>query len=254
MRHNAAMTFQDHFSAHAGEYAAHRPTYPDELFVFLAEMTPARELAWDVGAGSGQAAVALARFFDRVVATDASAEQITQAKNHAGVEYRVAPAERSPLADGAVDLVTVAQALHWFDREPFFTEARRVLKPGGALAAWCYGLHRVTPEVDAVIGYLYDEVLAGFWPAERALVDGGYATIEFPLERLETPEFEMAHQWTLVELMAYISTWSAAKRYETAHGKSASALIIKELCTAWGNAERSRQVTWPLYLHARRKK
>src|SRR5687768_3377362 len=128
----------DHFSSVARQYAQSRPTYPDALFAWLASCCAERRLAWDVGAGNGQASVALARHFARVLATDLSAEQIAQATPHERVEYRAAPAERSALPDQDTDLVTVAQALHWFDLDPFYREVRRVLKPAGVFAAWCY--------------------------------------------------------------------------------------------------------------------
>src|SRR5215831_1555408 len=143
--------FKDHFSAHATDYRAFRPSYPAELFTFLASAAPARDLAWDCGTGNGQAAVALAEHFARVFATDASAEQVKNAEPHPRVEYAVAPAEKCPLPDHTADLVTVAQALHWFDFDRFYAEVRRVARPGGLLAVTCYYEPSVGPGVDPVL-------------------------------------------------------------------------------------------------------
>jgi ubiquinone/menaquinone biosynthesis C-methylase UbiE len=139
--------FKDHFSGHAADYAKYRPDYPRELFAYLASLTPARQWAWDCGTGNGQAAVGLAAFFDRIVATDASEKQILNAERNARIDYRVAPAGRSDLASSSIDLVTVAQALHWFELDAFYIEAKRVLKPQGVLAAWCYNLLEIAPEM-----------------------------------------------------------------------------------------------------------
>src|SRR5205823_14795537 len=121
-------------AAHAGEYRRFRPTYPPRLFEVLADWSPALRLAWDCGTGNGQAALALAEWFERVIATDRSPEQIAQATPHPGIDYRVAPAEDSGLADSSVDLVTVAQAVHWFDLHRFYAEVRRVARPRALIA------------------------------------------------------------------------------------------------------------------------
>lgn len=152
------MTFHDHFSEHAEDYARFRPTYPDSLYKFLGETVTARALAWDCATGNGQAAVGLAAHFERVIATDASRPQIAQALAHPRVEYRVAEATQSGLADASVDLVTIAQALHWFDTPTFYAEVRRVLTPAGVCAAWGYGLMRIAPAIDAVVDHYYRDV------------------------------------------------------------------------------------------------
>ena len=114
--------FEDHFSAKATTYIRHRPTYPDELFPYLGSLSPHRHLAWDCGTGNGQAAMGLAKVFRRVVATDASADQIALAPSRKGVEFRIARAEEAGLESRAVALVTVAVAVHWFDLEKFYAE------------------------------------------------------------------------------------------------------------------------------------
>ena len=200
--------FKDHFSGHATDYRAFRPAYPPEMFAFLAEAVPARDLVWDCGTGSGQAAVVLADHFARVYATDASAEQVKNAEQHPRVEYAVAPAEKCPLADHSANLVTVAQAIHWFDFDRFYAEVRRVTRPGGLLAVWTYDLHDVNPEVDVVLHRLQAEFVGPFWPPERKLVDAGYRTIPFPFPEVAAPRFEKTADWDWPRMAGYMGTWS----------------------------------------------
>ena len=159
------MSFKDHFSQQATDYARFRPQYPRALFEFIAANSPNEELALDCATGSGQAAVALTEFFKRVIAIDASAQQIANAQPNERVKYRVAPAEASGLCASSCDTITVGQALHWFRLDDFYAEAKRVLKPGGLLAAWTYDHLRISPEVDAVVRRYHDDIVGPFWPA-----------------------------------------------------------------------------------------
>src|SRR5438477_10706107 len=163
--------FKDHFSGHAVEYAKFRPHYPDELFEYLALISPRHELAWDCATGNGQAAAGLARHFDRIIATDASAQQIASAEPNDRISYRVAPAEASGIDPDSADLILVAQALHWFDMDRFFTEAKRVSKEKGILAVSTYLHVRINPEIDAILSEFYHETTASYWPPERDLVE-----------------------------------------------------------------------------------
>lgn len=171
------MTFKDHFSGHAAAYASSRPGYPRDLVAAVARLPRAHHLALDCGTGNGQAALGLAQLFERVVATDPSASQLSHATPHPRVEYRVAPAEASGMPDGSVDLVTAAQAFHWFDFERFFAEVERVLAPGGAVALWTYNLARVDPGVDAQMDHLAYEVAGPWWPPERRWVNEEYLSL-----------------------------------------------------------------------------
>jgi len=256
--------FHDHFSAVASGYARHRPTYPAALYDWLATLPAARRRAWDCGTGSGQAALELAERFDAVVATDASADQLAQVPPHARLEVRQAAAEASGLADGSVDLVTVAQAVHWFDLDRFWAEVRRVLAPGGALAVWTYDVFRVSPAVDAVVQRFYRGVVGPYWPPERKVVETGYAELPFPFDEIAVPDFEMAARWDLERVLGYLGTWSASKRWSEAHGgRDAVAQIAADLAAVWQEGvagERAasestageRDVRWALAVRAGR--
>lgn len=243
--------FKDHFSTRSADYAKYRPAYPPALFDWLATVTPACDIAWDVGTGSGQAALGLARYFKRVIATDAAEAQVRNAAPHERVSYRVMPAERTNLANGSVDLVTVAQAVHWFDFDRFYDEVRRVLKPGGVIAVWTYGGNRVTPEVDAVVRRYYTEIVGPYWPPERQLVDSQYRTIPFPFDEIETPRFRMQQYWRLGDLFGYLGTWSATRRYAQVCGENPLELIREPLASAWGTQD-VRTIEWAFHVRAGR--
>jgi len=240
--------FEDHFSADSPGYRANRPGYPDTLFDHLAAVAPRHELAWYCATGSGQAATGLARHFRRVIATDASAQQITSAVSLPSIEYRVAAAEHSGLDARSVDLCTVAQSLHWFDLDSFYAEVNRVLVAGGMLAIWSYNLLTVTPALDAVIRRLYHDILGPYWPPQRQLVEQGYADIPFPFEPLPSPQFEMAAQWKFAQLTGYLRTWSAVQRYLREKGADPVASVEAELLAAWGKPGLLHAVRWPLVL------
>jgi SAM-dependent methyltransferase len=240
------MSFKDHFSGHAAEYARFRPRYPDALFEYFAELAPSREAAWDCATGNGQAAVALADHFRRAIATDASAQQIDSAERHHRVEYRVAPAEQSGLEAASIDLVTVAQALHWFDIPAFSAEASRVLKPGGIVAVWAYNLLNVSPEIDRLVNRFYSETTGPFWPPERDIVESGYRNIEFPFEEITPPAFAMQTRWNIDQLLGYLRTWSATQKFIAARGFDPVVSFGEELRPCWPDGDAPRLVSWPL--------
>lgn len=243
-------TFKDHFSGHANDYSQYRPTYPPELFATLAALAPDDECAWDCATGNGQAAVSLVTHFAGVEATDASAEQISHAEPHPRICYSVAPAEASGLPTGSVSLVTVAQALHWFDFERFYAEVRRVAKADALCTAWCYGLCAIAPAVDEVVRRFYVGKVGPFWPPERRFIDERYRTLPFPFPQVQLPAFAMTAEWTLTDFMGYLGTWSAVQRYRRQHGNDPLAEIAGELSEAWDEPDRSRTVRWPLDLLA----
>lgn len=241
-------TFKDHFSGGAADYTRFRPGYPPELFAWLADQCAARARAWDCGCGSGQAAVLLARHFAEVVASDPSAAQIANATRHERIRYSVAAAEDSGLATASIDLIVVAQALHWFDFARFYAEVRRVARPGGVLAALSYGPLTVDGPAAPVIARFYHDLIAPYWPPERRHVDAGYTTIPFPFTPVAAPPFAMETRWNMAHLIGYLGTWSAVKEYRQALGHDPLALIAGELTAAWGDPTQPRTVRWPLTL------
>ena len=245
------MPFADHFSGHAADYARHRPTYPDALYEAVLSQCISPTRAWDCGTGNGQAALQLARYVEDVIATDASVEQIRQATPHERVRYEVAPAENVPLEDHSIDLVIVAQAVHWFDHDAFYREVRRVVRPGGVIAAWTYTLFHAPPDdpqasdIDAVLRYFYDEVTGPYWPPEREHVEAAYQTIPFPFEELEAPQLTLTMDWTCADVIGYLRTWSASQRYREQVGTDPLREIEEDLRTAWGDSDTVRTMYWP---------
>jgi ubiquinone/menaquinone biosynthesis C-methylase UbiE len=238
--------FKDHFSVNAEKYGKYRPDYPASLFKFLASITPGHDLAWDCATGSGQAARGLATYFHKVIATDASSRQIENAVQNEKISYSVAPAHQTTIQTESIDLVTVAQALHWFEFDRFYKEAKRVLKQNGIIAAWTYNLLTVSPEIDLIIKHFYLNVVGEFWPPERKFVENGYKNIPFPFNKLPSPSFHMSARWTIKQLMGYLSTWSAAKRYRDKKRNDPVEPIEKELIRLWDNHAGVMNVTWSL--------
>lgn len=246
------MTFPDHFSEQSAGYAEFRPRYPDALFEWLASQCKHRRVAWDCATGSGQAAFGVAEHFQHVLATDASEAQLQHALPHPRIEYRVARAEASGLPAASVDLVTVAQALHWLHLDQFFAEVRRVLRPDGLFAAWGYGLTSISPEIDPVVAHFYAAVVGPYWPPERAMVEDEYRSIPFPFIDVPAPAFTIERPLTLDELTGYIGTWSAVRRYIVANGSDPVAAMREALLPLWGPAGESRPVVWQLFVRAGR--
>lgn len=247
------MGFKDHFSGQAAAYRRFRPSYPEALFRHLSDLAPAHDRAWDCGTGNGQAATALAAHFHEVVATDASVEQIERASGPSNVRFRVAAAERSGIAAASVDVITVAQAFHWFDQPRFFDEVRRVLREGGILAIWTYGVMRIDPAVDEVISRFYRDVVGPYWPPERAQVDAGYADAELPFPELPPPRLEMSAAWSLHDVLGYLRTWSATQRYMRARGEDPTRNLKAVLDEIWPDPDRARAVSWPLHVRLARR-
>jgi SAM-dependent methyltransferase len=246
--------FCNRFGCVSHAYSRYRPTYPADLFEWLASIAPSRSVAWDCATGSGQAAVGLAEYFDRIIATDASEEQLRSATPHDRIEYRQAMAERSGIADASIDLITVAQALHWFDIPQFYVECHRALKPFGALTVWTYGPPRIENEsINAILLRFYHEIVGDYWPPERAFVDTQYATLKLPYPELQPPQFEMSISWTLDELLGYLGTWSSTSAYRQATGSDPRELIEPSLRREWPEASRCRKFEMPLTIRACKK-
>ncbi|MFD0739107.1 methyltransferase domain-containing protein [Lysobacter koreensis] len=256
----SAPPFKDHFSGIADAYAAARPEYPDALFDALAAVVPAAARVWEPGCGSGQATRGLAARFAHVHATDPSAQQLAQhwaaaMSTNGGttnVSLAVEPAEHAALPDASVQLVAVAQALHWFDRAQFFAECERVLAPGGVLAAWGYP-DFLAPEgmVEAVAAFRAQ--IEPHWPPERAQIDARYAGYDWPFPALPTPELWLEAEWSLPHFLRYLASMSASARCLAETGDDPVARHASALAAAWGDTGDERTVQWPLFLHLRQK-
>lgn len=238
--------FKDHFSIQSKGYSKFRPLYPAELYSHLFDMCGGHSLVWDCATGTGQAARGLSEYFDNIMATDGSEKQIASAHAPENVAFSVATAEYSGLDGCSVDLITVAQALHWFDHDAFFKEVRRVLKPGGILAVWTYNLLEVGEDIDPILHQFNDNIVGDYWPAERQLVRDEYKTIDFPFDEIEMPNFSMETSWTLDDLMGYLATWSSVVRYRQAKGHDPLQGIYSKLLVAWGDTTEEKLVKWPL--------
>jgi SAM-dependent methyltransferase len=240
-------SYSDYFSGTAPAYALYRPRYPEPLFDLLSKVVPNCDRAWDCGTGTGQAALPLAARFTEVVATDPSEAQITQAERRENIRYAVMTGERAALADHTINLVTVAQALHWFDLELFYTEVRRVLRPRGALAVWSYGLFETGDSVlDAMVHSFYTEGVGSYWPPERKLIDDGYSKLPFPFIERSVPGLTMEATWTLQQLTGYLGTWSAVTRYRNAEGRDPVKPFIEMIVPYWGKHSDARRIHWPM--------
>lgn len=241
------MSFKDHFSRQAREYARFRPDYPPALSDWLAAHAAGRTLALDLATGNGQAALDLARHFELVLASDASPSQLAQARPHPRVRYLRHAAERLPYRDACADLVAVAQAAHWFDFERFWPEVRRVLRPGGLCALWTYEKFRVDADVDAVVDAFYTGVIGPFWPPERRHVEQAYRSLPFPLAELAAPSIVLENDWTLDTVIAYLGTWSAVQRYRDARGEDPLPPLRENLGRIWSH-DAPRRLRWPIHL------
>lgn len=237
---------KDNFSKQAVSYAQYRPGYPKDLFEFILSQFTAREAAWDCATGNGQTAKELSPFFIKVFATDISAKQLENAVQAPNIFYSLQPAEQTQFEENSFDLVTVSQALHWFNFDEFYSEVKRVTKPGGWLAVWMYGGITISPAIDKLIRDHHDITLAECWDAERGHVNAHYTTIPFPFKEISCPKFEMTYQWSLEGIEGYLQTWSSLQKYIAMHRHNP----VEELMTQIGKHIESEriQVRFPIYL------
>lgn len=239
--------FEDQFSKQANSYRAFRPTYPDSLFDHIASLTNSHNLAWDCATGNGQAASKLVTYFDHVIATDASKTQIENALQIDRVEFRVAPAEESGLLDSSVDLITVANALHWFDKTRFFQECKRVLKPNGILAAWCYEAFQTEDQFKDAFNPIYEDI-SQYWSTRLKDVRDHYGSIELPFEELHSPKMEMVLDWDLKQCLGFLRSWSACQNCIDATGSDPTIKWFDMAVSIWGAPETKRPVRWNIHL------
>jgi ubiquinone/menaquinone biosynthesis C-methylase UbiE len=241
----------DNFSSGAADYAAFRPESPKEVFDFLYSNVNSFDAAWDCGTGNGQVAAVLAERFGKVYATDISTEQLARAIQKDNIIYLAERSELTSLPDHSVDLVTCAQALHWFDFDKYFAEVRRVAKPNALVAAWTYNILTISKEIDGVISELYTDITGPYWNPQRKYIDENYTTIPFDFKEIKTPDFQIVKQISLKQLLGYLRTWSGVVNYIKAHSTDSVSMIEERLTKAWGTNE-LQSVKWPVYMRAGR--
>ncbi|MCB0281813.1 MAG: class I SAM-dependent methyltransferase [Calditrichaeota bacterium] len=238
--------FKDHFSRQSKLYSQYRPNYPDALFSFLANLAPKNENAWDCATGNGQAAISLVPYFEKIIATDASENQLAHAEKHPQIEYRVMSAEKTNLPDQCIDLITVAQAIHWFNFPKFFREANRVLKPDGILAVWTYNLPRISAQADRLLLDFYTGEINKYWPAERLHIEKDYQDIPFPYKQLEVPEFKMETKWTVKEIVGFLYTWSAVNKFIETTGNDPVSSFKTDFEKLFPDSKKKILISWPM--------
>lgn len=241
---------KDNFSTKSSDYAKYRPAYPEELYRFLKIHLSNQNVAWDCSTGNGQVARELANFFERVEATDISGQQLENAVKKPNINYSKQAAEKTNFPDNYFDLISVAQAIHWFDFDAFYSEVNRVLKPGGIIAVIGYSLFQSNPRTDEVIANFYEHIIGSWWDKERRYLDKQYSTLPFPFEEIQTPNFNREYQWTFEQLIGYLKTWSAVKHYENAKGINPVELIENDLKNTFGN---ENKVVFPILLRLGKK-
>ncbi len=242
---------KDNFSSRSDNYAKYRPTYPPAFFNYLKSIIPNRKNALDCGTGNGQVAYQLAKLFDSVFATDISQSQIDNALKAVNIKYSVQPAEKTNFENETFDLIVVAQAIHWFDFDSFYTEVNRITKKDAILCVLGYGRIEITPPIDNIISNFYTKTIGKYWDKERKYIDEHYGTIPFPFEEIQTPIFQNEHQWNLEHLIGYINTWSAVKHYIKQNNHNPIKALKVELKRYW-KSEEIKKVKFPVLLRVGR--
>jgi len=236
---------KDNFSASPEQYAKYRPDYPQSIFDFIYPLLNEKVNAWDCGTGNGQAAQELSKEFEHVEATDISEQQLSHAFQADNINYSTQAAEITNFADNTFDLITVAQAVHWFDVDKFNTEVKRVGKPNGIIALIGYELNNITPEIDSMIRHFYTNIIGEYWDPERKHIQNHYQQIPFPYRELEAPEIQNIKLWKFEHLIGYLNTWSAVHHFIEKNNYNPITKIEDELRQAWGNQE-VRRVIFPI--------
>jgi ubiquinone/menaquinone biosynthesis C-methylase UbiE len=235
----------DRFSGHAGLYAQFRIDYPDELYDSILKRVPNPRRAWDCATGNGQVAGALADRFEQVDATDISETQLLLAVRKPNISYQLSTAEQTPFDDHTFDLITVAQALHWFNVNAFHQEVRRVAKPNAVIAEWGYGLAQIADNLDPILLDFYRNRVGPYWDPQRKHIDAAYSTLPFPFANVEQPTFEVRRSWTLDRFLNYLRTWSAVRQYIHENEDDPVGMLGEVLVKDWGEGE--REIVFPVF-------
>ena len=238
---------KDNFSTESDKYAKYRPTYPKEFYNYVNSLLLEKNNAWDCGTGNGQVAYELAKTFNKVYATDISQSQIDNAIHVDNIYYSVQPAEQTNFQNNMFDLIVVAQAIHWFDFDSFYTEVKRTSKHNALICVIGYGRIKISEKIDEIITNFYTKVIGHYWDKERKYIDENYETIPFPFDEIETLDFENKYQWNLDHFMGYLNTWSAVKHFIKHNGFNPLEKLKQEIVPFWNNNE-EKKVNFPMLL------
>lgn len=239
---------KDNFSLQSKDYANFRPRYPEALYDFLYSNLDSFDRALDVATGNGQVAAALTKKFTEVYATDISTQQLAEAPQLSNVFYKTESAEEASFPDHYFDLITVAQAIHWFDFDKFYKGVKRMLKPDGVIAVIGYGLISINKNVDPWLQHFYKNITGPYWDKERKYIDELYATIPFPFTEINAPRLQIEYRWTKEEFIGYINTWSAIQHFIKAHkSHPLSEELIHKLNDSWPD-DVVYKISFPLLL------
>lgn len=237
----------DNFSTKSDLYAKYRPSYPAELFEFINSLVANKERAWDCGTGTGLLASELAKTFKEVYATDISQSQLDNAVRADNIFYSLQPSEKTNFKNNQFDVITVAQAIHWFDFDKFYDEVRRVAKKDSILCVAGYAIIRISDEIDNLIDEFFHKVLGQYWDKERKYLDEHYRYIPFPFEEIQTPEYENKLKWTMEHFIGYLNTWSAVRHFIKDKGFNPVDDLIPEISKNWGDKD-EKDVRFPILL------
>lgn len=243
---------KDNFSKQALQYSRFRPGYPQQLYDFLLQLLPVKKAAWDAGTGNGQVAAKLSDYFEKVFATDISANQLANSVKKKNIFYSVENAQQSSFANNQFDLITVAQAIHWFDFEKFYKESERTLKSNGVIAIFGYNLMRISTEIDLIIDDFYKNIIGLYWDRERKYVDENYSTISFPFKEIKCPVLNNDCEWNVEQVIGYINTWSAVQYFISTNNRNPVDEIAEPLKKLWRN-DLKRKVSFPIFMRAGKK-
>lgn len=238
---------KDYFSQHAKVYAAFRPSYPQELYDFVFRFVSERNRAWDCATGNGQVAQVLASHFEEVCATDISQAQLENAVIKPNIKYSIASAEQTTFPDRTFDLITVGQAMHWFNIPSFYQEVDRVLKNGGVLAVWGYAILKINPAIDELFLGFYENTVGPYWDEARRLVETEYSSLPFPYKEVSSPKFNIVVEWNLEQFAGYLTSWSATQKYIRTHHVNPVDDLVKQLHPHWRRNE-NKTVSFPVFL------
>lgn len=241
------MATKDNFSTQSDRYAKYRPTYPSDFFEYLNSILPNKHNAWDCGTGNGQVAYELSKTFANVFATDISQSQIDNALQADNISYSVQPAEQTNFGNMQFDLIVVAQAIHWFDFEKFYTEVKRTAKENVLICVVGYSRVEISEQIDDIITDFYTNVIGSYWDKERKYIDQNYTTIPFPFTEIPTPSFVNKMNWTLKHLIGYLNTWSAVKHFIKRNGYNPIDKLQSQIEKYW-HKDDVKEVTFPLLL------